>query len=74
MNVEDENVDETFLSKDHRYDNRRIKLLGVLAEHPKRGRIYRYRVLTDDGNRFVVDRHGKISQQTLGREYRRVSK
>ncbi len=74
LSIEDSNVDETFLSRDSRYDNRRIKLLGVLEIHPKRGRIYRYRVVTDDGNPYVVNRHGKISQQTLAREYRRVSK
>jgi hypothetical protein len=70
----DENVGETFLSTDNRYDNRRIKILGILANHEVRGPLYRYVVVTDDGNKLVVSRRGKLSFQTLKREYRRVSK
>lgn len=70
----DRNVGETYLHKDPRSDNRRIKLLDVVGEHAKRGTIYSYETVTNDGAPSTVGRKGKISASILDREYKRVSK
>lgn len=71
---EDKNVTESFRHRDPRSTNRVIKLTDVYGHHEKRGTIYSYVVVTNDGYTKSVGRRGKISQQTLDREYERISK
>lgn len=70
----DHNVGETFLHKDPRSDNRRIRIVDVLSPHSDRGTVYSTVTVTNDANPSLVGRKGKISAQTLEREYKRVSK
>lgn len=69
----DSNVTETFAHKESRFPDRRIKVLGIIGNHAIRGPIYRYEVVAESEDR-LVGRRGRLSRQTLNREYRRVSK
>lgn len=70
----DPNVGERFRHTDPRFANRTIRITGIRGEHPKRGTLYTYETVTHEDLPEQVGRVGKISEQTLEREYERISK
>jgi hypothetical protein len=87
--MSDNSVGEVFRLKDERFQNRTIKLLSVVDEHPTKGTIYLYQTMTHDNSPWlettrhrqaegmtiiIPGRKGRISAKTLAKEWEKVSK
>lgn len=73
MTEKDPYIGETFLSKDSRTDNRRVK---VTSWHDSTRLGYEYytaKVVTDDGNPRAIGRFVKLRANTIATRYRKVS-
>ena len=73
MTEKDPYIGETFLSKDSRTDNRRIRVTRHNSAERLGYAYYTAVVVTDDGNPRAVGRYVKLRPSTLDTRYRKVS-